>query len=447
MTFTKKCPACGCELSLDAKQCPSCGLSGQDQIFLSREAYETWVKTVLDPHIESMTPPQVFAGTGHAVILLGNGDLYALGNNKNGACGENAPEELSEPVRIARRVRHAAVSDNHTLYAAMDGEAVLLGNSDLTDRFDCPLRVRRVYARKDREAFALVDEAGELYFFGNNWNEEVPLTEQTLRELPEMTLRTLMEQGWEAVYEHYTTRKGRYTLYRESILDDKSRPVTYFAPDKAEPLMQVRREPWYYELLRMYGEENVTVEVGKIVRSGVEREEERMVGQIYKTDSIRRYTYRPKVVLRNRIIYQPVPYAPEPRQEGCFCGCWPVTKELWDSLAAADMPQDAVKVMVGRLYRSKTDGDVLAWLDKNGNFHFTNSLLEQQLPQLPDILDFSISPQGGDKAYLLLVTKRREVLLGDQNELMGRRSWDHLVRLEFRDGELASAPEAEETRT
>lgn len=436
MAVTKKCPACGCELPFNAERCPNCGLSGQNQIFLSREAYENWAKTVLNPHIERMTPPQVFAGRNHAMILLGNGDLYALGNNKNGACGEDAPEELSTPVRIARHVRHVAVSDNHTLYATRESKTVLLGNSDIVDRFDCPIRVRHVYAQKDWESFVLVDEAGELYFFGDNWNREIPHDEQTLRELPEMEVRVLQEEGWEILREPYTMPISRSVFQWQSVLDDNSRPFAPFDPDNAEQLAKARRESWYQALLRMYGKKNISARAGPAISSSVEHGSERVGDHnIHITDLVKRYKYHPKVLLTNNVIYQPVPYAPEPRAEGCFCGCWPVAKSVWESLAAVDMPQDAVKIMVGSLYSSSNDGDVLAWLDRDGNFHFTNSRLDTQPPLLPDIVDFSISPQGGDKAYILLVTKRREVLLGDQNKLMNWRSWGDLVRLEFCGGE------------
>ena len=108
----RRCPVCGEALEENADACWNCKLDGLNQLFLSKEAYWDWYEREVISRKDRFFNPQVFAGARHFLILLGSGDLYAVGNNYNGACGPDLPQELTKPVRIARNVRHAAAGKN-----------------------------------------------------------------------------------------------------------------------------------------------------------------------------------------------------------------------------------------------------------------------------------------------------------------------------------------------
>ena len=433
----KRCPACGMELPDDADRCPGCGLDGQNQIFLSEADYNAWVERVLRPYRESIRPPQVFAGPKHALILLANGDLYALGNNRNEACGP-LPPDLPEPMRIARGVRHAAASPDHTLYVTVEGEAYLLGNSDLADRFDCPLRVRRVYARTDADAFWLVDETGASYFFGDRKSTRcVASSEQVLRTMPDVSVTIHKREQWYEYYESGTRRSGCYSYPQYSFCNfpAASMPTAVFRAEKVPQVEAWQKEEWYRALARRYGEKNISMEMGDPDCTEVLQERELQNGITKERESIQRWTYRPTVVLHNNRIYQPVPYEASAGKVGdCFNGCWPVTGEARE-LYAAELPPGVVKAMTGCFQDERYSTDLLAYLDGEGGFHFLkSSIFSKPLPVVPDVTDFAISPLGGPWDFILLVNRQREVLVCRKQEVLADRGWEHLRKLSFQEG-------------
>lgn len=426
---TKKCPACGYRMPMDAKDCPFCGLEGQNQIFLSQESRLAWVEQVLKPHMEKMRPPQVFVGPNHALILLENGDLYAIGNNYNESCGSHLPQELKEPMRIAREVQHAAASQNHTLYVTRDGQAVLLGNSELTDRFSCTLHIRRVYANPYREAFLLEDEQGALYFFGEN-DEFVPREEQVLRTLPDVLAQEKSIFGWWEPDGYCTQKQGWYT-HRTELVHVNFHSACNLTPEEIPELQEVRQSDWYRELAQTHGERNIRLRLGLPVQT--ETLESKRVTTIYGVDNMEdmvAYVYRPEVVWENNVIYQPVLCDMEGKMDECLEDCWPHFQALlgWHP---QDFLPDAVKVMTGSCDELGVFQGVLAYLDGQGMFRISSRRMDLQLPELLDIADFAVNTREGHEDYILLVTRQREVLLGSKQELAASGSWDHLKKLHF----------------
>ena len=105
----KFCPDCGISLEDSPDVCPCCGLEDLNRVFESKDEYLSWHEKVLKPRKwANRIPTQVFAGHDHALILRSTGELYAIGLNFNGCCGENQPGELFQFICIARGVIHAA---------------------------------------------------------------------------------------------------------------------------------------------------------------------------------------------------------------------------------------------------------------------------------------------------------------------------------------------------
>ncbi|WP_346698565.1 RCC1 domain-containing protein [Catenibacillus scindens] len=431
----KNCPACGSAIPGGEDRCPVCGLDGQNQIFLSEEDYTAWVERVLKPHMKNVAPPQVFAGPNHALILMANGDLYGIGNNWNEACGPDLPRELKEPARIAQGVKHAAASPNHTLYVTRDGQTVLLGNSDLTDRFDCVLdTARRVYGKYDEDAFLIEDSDGQFYFFGeNSGGRLVNDSSQVLRRLEDVVVHTKKTYTWWNEYENGTIRDAKYTEWggKEEILHANFHTVKHLIPDEIPELEAVRREKWYRQLAREYGEKNVVIRLqppnsAKTIESQILTKEH----GVRNKEATLEYVYQASVVLENNVIYQPVPCELQGRLNGFFCDCWPVFGGTAQWLERKGIPEKAVKVMTGSFDDFKVYENILAYLDGEGNLGFMNGASGQPaVSPLSGITDFAVNSQEGNGDYILIVTDRREIYFGSKKELAEKGGWDHLKKL------------------
>ena len=185
----QKCPACGAALAEDVNICNCCGMEGVNQLFLEKEAYNAWVHSVLVPHIFLKAKKRLNERANGSLLLLGNGDLFAFGNNLSGRFGIEQPQELAEPVRIAEGIRSAALGDYHTVLVYRDGRAEVLGNSSMSDRFACGFSAINVYAHPKKEIFLLEDADGKYYFLGDNSSAFIPRTERILLIVPPQVIK------------------------------------------------------------------------------------------------------------------------------------------------------------------------------------------------------------------------------------------------------------------
>lgn len=305
----QKCPACGAALENHMTVCPDCGLDGLDQFFLSKEAYLDWYEREVIPQQDRIRKPQFFAGARHFLILLGSGDLYAVGHNGSDACGVDLPRKLTEPVRIARNVKHAAAGENHTVYITQDKEVKIIGNSDLADRFRCDLRAEYVFSNGS-DIFYLEDENRVWYVFGNNAGEKIaPRTRECLRDFEKYTVRTMDYGTWKRTWTYGTVSHEGY-----SAIGSKSDHTN-------ERLDNVRRSNWYVEQVRMYGEKNIMAEdvllnKDRHLLKDLHVESCGEPPEYWRRNSgreVRHQEYEEiherqiQVYLENRMIYEPVP--------------------------------------------------------------------------------------------------------------------------------------------
>ena len=254
--------------------------------------------------------PQVFCGMSHALILRPNGDLYAIGNNRNGCCGENLPEELLKFTRIARGVTHAAAGKDHTLYVSENGKVTILGHSEYTERFRCDFPVKHVYAHPDECAFLLENEAGDFYFFGDR--SPVNLIKGTSE-----IVRTLHGPTTKKIYYYENNFNGHtYTLSYHTSIEHGHACVT-----DCTGLHEIQNSEWYRQLIRDHGEDNVSV----TVRS-VPDETGFLPPSWGRGEAVFEYCSEYMVQVVNLKIYTPCfcgRYDTHIADPNCFYGCWP----------------------------------------------------------------------------------------------------------------------------
>lgn len=296
----QKCPACGAALENHMTVCPDCGLDGLNQFFLSKEAYLDWYEREVIPQQDRIRNPQVFAGARHFLILLGSGDLYAVGDNGSDAYGADLPRKLTEPVRIARNVKHAAAGENHTVYITQDKEVKIIGNSDLADRFRCDLRAEYVFSNGS-DTFYLEAEDGKWYGFGDNENSQItPRNRQCVKSFEERTIHFLRRWIWSGNFYLHTPTDARYNEYIYGEKDDALTPI--------------QNGQWYRSLVKEHGERNIVAEdvllqntqtLAKEYIYATPTDGEGYDAGEHEYDLVE--VYQVKVYLENRMIYEPVP--------------------------------------------------------------------------------------------------------------------------------------------
>lgn len=448
----KKCLACGREMAAELDQCPQCRLSGQNQLFLSKEDFHKWEEQVLIPHQRSLLP-KVFSGPDRMLILLGNGDLYALGNNKSGALGEGLPDYLSFPTRIASGVRYVAAATYLTLLVMSDGTNRMLGNSQFADRFVCSVPVERAYASdssKEAATFWMLGQDGQWYFAGSNGNG-LHLQRTLLRQLPALTVT------WERTKEWYTFQpsKSPYRTIRELGHHHEG------SPEFEALCEEVRRKRWYRAYIKEYGEENVEIKLGKAVKTKTlacrqvkedTRYHEYAHPQTFeRADMTSRYT--PQVLKVNRNIYEASLCEEQPKTSYIFENCQSLMQfsdekehySHWISSEEQELRKQAIvkalDIHTPRFWtfrRGLFDGfreawvtDCRAYLDANHRFHIYRDHGKLADP-LENIADCAVASSEYTKYHrILLVTLQGEVFHGSLEKLYRYGNWNHLEKLTF----------------
>ena len=239
----RRCPVCGEEQTEKTNACRNCGLDGLNQMFLSETAYLDWYEREVISRQDRIFNPRVFAGgNGHFLILLGSGDLYAVGNNYSGACGPDLPQELTKPVRIARNVKHAAAGKNHTVYITTDGEVKLIGNSDLSERFQCDIQTERVFSNGS-DTFFIEAYNGAWYAFGDNSKERIA---------PRRLFRTndrhreFLESISESINRTYERRRQEYEEIQERQIQVFCENRVIYEPVRCQERVSARGQRYPY---------------------------------------------------------------------------------------------------------------------------------------------------------------------------------------------------------
>ncbi|MBQ2954837.1 MAG: hypothetical protein IJE08_00085, partial [Clostridia bacterium] len=320
---TKKCLACGREMAADLDECPQCRLAGQNQLFFSKEDFKKWEEQVVVPHRKRLLP-KVFAGPDRMLILLGNGNLYAMGSAKSGALGERFNEYLYSPALIAQGVRHVAAAEHLTLLVMNDGTTRMLGNSQLADRFVCKMPVEKAYTAVfyGGTTFRLLGENGQWYFAGRNGGRQ--RREQTLlRELPDIAVSWEQTKEWYTVTPPSTTESPYRSVYAKSRLEYPEN-----SPEFKALCEQVRREEWYRDYVREYGEGNVEIRLTEPVKTEmvechpVDEKPTTLFSdsQVFERADMLSY-YTPQVVKVNENIFEAAPYEEKNKTPHVFENC------------------------------------------------------------------------------------------------------------------------------
>lgn len=319
MSETKKCPACHTAISMEADRCPKCGLENLNQIFLSKKDYEAWVQEYLEPHMAEF-PPKVFAGYAHALILFASGELYGIGNNDSGQLGAGADRYVEEPCLIARQVKSAAAGYNYSVYVTRDKEVKMLGTGRFAEYFQGFSGAEEVFADGTRDIFFIKAEDGRLLAFGdNNVESIVPRSEQEVYRFQDERVE-VSHWAFTSSMSIGTTGFSSWTNYYDD--DEELRKLL---------IQNLTEKEVYKEQVRLHSEDNLTLNLELI------SEEDK--GTQNSGNYRQARTYRPSIVLYNKIIYDPIPvgriYAEEPVYEGC--GLLVETNEEWKRLMGPEI--------------------------------------------------------------------------------------------------------------
>ena len=271
MEGQKKCPACGTAVPENAARCEICGLEGLDLVFLCREDYEKWEKEVLKPHRQTVAP-KVYAGVKHGLMLTAWGDLYGIGNNQANQLTDAEQEQYDQPVLMARDVISAAAGRGYSAYVTRDGQ--LRWQSVQAEYLPAFSDVRAVYAECWRERFWVALRNGEVWCFGNNYDELLEERREIhSSQLPEISG---VKYGFGPPI-HWLDNDSTSWDAEERCTDSEA----------------------YRSVLEKYGEQNVELDV-----NGIEPDPVRKA--FYKISLKDFVVYRPIIHVWNNWIYDPV---------------------------------------------------------------------------------------------------------------------------------------------
>lgn len=300
----KECPACHQILFGDADTCPKCGMMNLNQIFLSKKDYEMWVDNILKPYLERMAA-RVFAGFSHALILNGKGELYGIGKNDCGQIDRWGPENISAPHLIAKKVKSAAAGRDYSIYVTNEGEVKMLGIGEYAEKFEEFSHAEEVFSMPDKNIFWIKDEKGKIYAFGDNDQQDVePHTEEELYQFAESCVDIIYENHVEII-SMGTQGKSTFEWMSSNGFEMEKELITKLMEDDS-----------YKRFKKKYGEHNIYIKVGGKLRRQL------VSGRsFYSGNRTERYFCAPKVMRKNRRVYQPVlchyEYIKQPFYKGC----------------------------------------------------------------------------------------------------------------------------------
>ncbi len=383
--------------------------------------------------------PRVFAGTDHFLILKPNGDLYAIGNNRNGCCGEDQKAELMCFTRIAENVAHAAAGKNHTLYVDRSGKVTILGRSDYAERFQCDFPVTHVYVHTSYDVFLLEDENGTYHFFGNRGQLDCVTSEiKHLRRLPRVSMQIKEENTWGYHHLEYHSWCSQYKQERTVL----SGSLDY---RKVPQLQDAMRSDWYRALVQEYGDGNVIIRMGESVEKKVISSRTIPNGTDHRDyETVEEFFYEPEVLYINNRIFKPMPCTKTEMilPGNRFIGCWPENSVYFN-------PKEEEYAKCFHYFPDNRSGIYYVLLDDTGKLSF-GAEYEEYDPKacLTEIADLAVSPfqcNAFCKDLILVVTRSGDVYYGLRDELehaARKRSklekllkktdlWSHMTKVDF----------------
>ena len=113
----RKCPACGENLEKNESVCPICELSGLDQVFLTKEAYELWKRDILEKYMRGIVKKEIAYRRKESGEKLIDGTLLFCKNNGR-TFAVLRPKEKGNTYRINRLTRLGTIRNDH-IYCKM----------------------------------------------------------------------------------------------------------------------------------------------------------------------------------------------------------------------------------------------------------------------------------------------------------------------------------------
>ena len=301
---TLKCPACSTVIEHSVDRCPFCQLDGLNQIFLSRESYDTWIQTVVKPHIVAV-PSRVFAGEKFGLILTASGNLYGVGDNSYEQISKNGVSFFSEPHPIARNVISAAAACRNTIYITRDGKSHLLGLG--ARNFTGFSNAKEVYGDLQNDRLLIVRQNGIVFAIGNNEDEQLEPQRIILeKKLP--------------VLRGYSPWKYGYTSWFNS---DYWTEKTTFKLEEDACFHVIKKTEDYQALSRQYGSRSIEIHLNPVQGARAQA----MRGVFFAGQMIY-LEFEPIIRVTNKQVFQPFPHRPDWISDLRHqCGCRPFLQD------------------------------------------------------------------------------------------------------------------------
>lgn len=118
----RKCPACGENLEKNESVCPLCGLSGLDQVFLTKEAYELWKRDVLEKHLRGIVKKKIWYTRKESDEESTYGTLLFYKNNGR-TIAVLRPKKEGNTYRINRLTRLGKIRSDHGYQMTITSDA------------------------------------------------------------------------------------------------------------------------------------------------------------------------------------------------------------------------------------------------------------------------------------------------------------------------------------
>lgn len=186
------------------------------------------------------------------MVLRQDGSLYGIGNNQSGQISDSNQKQILTPHLMAIHTKAFAAGCNYSIYITENGDVKLVGNGKYTEKFGGFNNAQDVYACSDENIFLIEDSLGRWLAFGDNRHGKIStLKTECLYQFPEedFTGSILNMHGTEGPDKALETGGGA------------GRVSSKCDHDKYE---QVTRTDIFRDLSKIYGEENLFVELNEI---------------------------------------------------------------------------------------------------------------------------------------------------------------------------------------
>lgn len=172
------CPACGSIINDSTNVCSCCGLKNLNQTFFTKIPQNAVEATESESFIKDLIP-KIFVGRDNVLFLTYDGELYGVGKNDKHQLASSDDLWFDVPVHLAHGVKSVAAGLDYVIWVDKVGRVHLKGSGEYSDLFQGFDGITKVLADPFENIFWLINNQGEVYVFGNNFNGVLfPLTEQ-----------------------------------------------------------------------------------------------------------------------------------------------------------------------------------------------------------------------------------------------------------------------------